>query len=360
MAESISHPKTEKLQQALLRLGRNEALRHELLDWLKQAEKRLEGPSPFAVRDEITGPIVDALHTNEDKYEKTLEGGVRFQFLYRTKIAREFLLSAREHPTHVWEPQTTRLLQYLARNTKKDILIGGAYFGDHAILLGRQLEDSDRLIHCFEPDISQSGMLKINAEINNLDNMRIHPLGLWRESNQHLKLEGFDSLASSVVADNEPGAFATVSIDDYMATQGRACGLIMIDIEGGELNVLQGSATTLKQDKPVIVFEVHRDYVDWTNGLLATPICSLLTNAGYQIFAIRDFNSNQEMGQRPIELIPADKVYLEGPSHGFNMLAIQDKELISNALFSIVENVSPKLLRHKNPALHHPLDGLPD
>jgi hypothetical protein len=65
------------------------------------------------------------------------------------------------------------------------------------------------------------------------------------------------------------------------------------------------------------------------------------------------------MHGRSIELIPADKVYLEGPPHGFNMLAVPPGGLLDTPLFRVVENVSPKLLRHKSPALHHPLDGLP-
>ncbi|HUH60929.1 MAG TPA: FkbM family methyltransferase [Candidimonas sp.] len=357
MDQYINDEGADKLHRALFRLGRNEALRSELLAWLKHAEKTLEGS--FSVRDEITGPIMDALHSSDDQYEKALENGTRYRFLYRTKIARDFLLSDREHPTHVWEPQTTRLLQYFAGQTSNDIVIGGAYFGDHAILLGQQLKDTNRLVHCFEPDVAQSGMLKANAQLNELDNLRINRLGLWRESDQHLQLVGFDSLASSIVASDSAEGFATASIDDYMRAQERSCGLVMIDIEGGELSVLQGSRHTLEQDRPVVVFEVHRDYVDWSNGLLATPICSLLSAAGYKLFAVRDFNTNQEMGQRCIELIPASTVYLEGPSHGFNMLAIQDENLIANPLFRIVEGVSPKLLRHKNAALHHPLDGLP-
>lgn len=358
MDKHINNLGTDKLRQALFRLGRNKALRSELLTWLKQAEEKIDGP--FSVRDEITGPIIDALHSEDDKYEKTLENGAQYQFLYRTKIARDFLLSDRIHPTHVWEPQTTRLLQYLASNTNNDIVIGGAYFGDHAVLLGRQLQGSDQLVHCFEPDSAQSEMLRINAKINSLDNMRIHQFGLWCESNQHMKLVGFDSLATSVMSDDSSEGFETTSIDDYMFAQDSHCGLIMIDIEGGELSVLQGSTKTLERDKPVIVFEIHRDYVDWSNGLLNTPICTLLSNSGYEIFALRDFNTNQEMGQRCIELIPADKVYLDGPPHGFNMLAIQNRDLISNPLFKLVEGVSPKLLKHKNAELHHPLDGLPE
>lgn len=139
----------QKLKQALALLGRDAQLRKQMIEWLKEAEKVIDYTG--SVRDDVTGPIVDALHTDDDQYEKTLNDGTRFELLYRTKIARDFLLSQRQHPSHVWEPQTTRLLQHLAAHTQGDVLIGGAYFGDHAILLGRQLKDSGRKVHCFEP-----------------------------------------------------------------------------------------------------------------------------------------------------------------------------------------------------------------
>ncbi|EGI76495.1 FkbM family methyltransferase [Hylemonella gracilis] len=346
-----------RLQNALLQLGRDANLRVELMDWLKRAEGRLSYGA--SVRDDITGPIIDALHSEQDVYEKQLADGTRFRFLYRTKIARDFLLAEQERPSHVWEPQTTRLLQHLTARTPGDVLIGGAYFGDHAVVLGVQLKGSGRWVHCFEPNTDQAAMLTANGQLNGLDNLRINKLGLWHESSQRLKLDGFDSFANAVLATGDEG-FETITIDDYCQAQKRAIGVLMLDIEGAELRALQGATRVLAQDKPAVVFEVHRDYVDWSVGLTQTPICTLLKNAGYQLYAVRDFNTHQEMAGRPIELIPADSVYLEGPPHGFNMLAVADAAAIAGPLFKQVKNVSPKLLRHKSPALHHPLDGMPD
>ena len=73
---------------------------------------------------------------------------------------------------------------------------------------------------------------------------------------------------------------------------------------------------------------------------------------------MRDFNSNVDMRGKPVELIPAAEVYLEGPPHGFNMVAVKDPSRFDGAGYKIVRQVSPKLLRHKDPALHHPTDGL--
>jgi FkbM family methyltransferase len=347
----------QRLQQAMHRLGRHPALRRELLELLRRAEPVLAGQG--AVREEITGPIADALHDEHDRYEKTLADGTRLRFLFRTKIARDFLMAEREHPTHVWEPQTTRLLLTLARGLDADALVGGAYFGDQAILLARQLQPRARRVHCFEPNPDQAAMLAENAQLNRLDNVVVQRAGLWSTGTAHLKLDGFDSFANAVAA--APGdrdAFPTVAIDDYRAEHGLRLGLIQLDIEGAEHQALLGAAATLAQDRPDIVFEVHRHYVDWSRGLLETDLCRYLRQLGYTLYALRDFNSHREMGERAIELVPAQAVYLDGPPHGFNMLALADSSRLQTPAFRIVRDVSPKLLAHKDPALHHPLDGL--
>lgn len=346
----------KRLQRALYLLGRNESVRGRLIEFLRDVEKELQFDG--SVRDEITGPIVDVLHDEKDVYEKSLADGTRFRFLFRTKIARDFLMATQEHPSHVWEPQTTKLLLGLTSGLKGDVIVGGAYFGDQAVLVAKNIRPSGRTIHCFEPNLDQAGMLQHNFKINNLDNVRINTLGLWSESSVRLKLDGFDSFANAVKAGADEEGFETISIDDYRNQFNLEIGLIQLDIEGAELGTLQGAVKTIAQFKPHIVFEVHRDYVDWSHGLENTELCRLLLEAGYHVFAIRDFNSHYEMPGKPVELIPADKVYLEGPPHGFNMVAVQDAAIFSGPGYKIIKNVSPKLLLHKDPALHHPTDGL--
>ena len=176
----------QRLRAAMHQLGRDPALRAAMLALMKRAEDSLACAG--AVREDVTGPIVDALHGDNDRYEKTLADGTRFRFLFRTKIARDFLLSEREHPSHVWEPQTTRLLLDLSRGLAGDVVVGGAYFGDQAILVARSLP-TGRLVHCFEPNKDQAGMLEQNVSLNRLDNVRVNRCGLWSSSDARLRLD---------------------------------------------------------------------------------------------------------------------------------------------------------------------------
>ena len=352
------HPKA---LAALGRIASDDAWRRSFIRQLIAFEGAIDAPG-VDVREEITGPLVDALFDDDQIVSKSLSNCVTFEFLYRSKIARDFVMSVPEAPDHAWEPQTSRILVKLARAAKQ-VVIGGAYFGDHAILIARAIAGEGGVVHAFEPNDEQRAMLQRNAEINGLSNIRPRPEGLWSDSSTSLKLVGYDSFATAEVAESgAEGGFRTVTIAEYLAGAGvDRLDLIVLDIEGAELGALKGAERFLAKPKgeaPNVLFEVHRHYVDWSKGLENTDIVKLLTGHGYSVFALRDFNSNYDLSGRPIELIPASAVYLEGPPHGFNMVAVKDATLFAGPDYAIVRGVSPKLLRHKDPRLHHPLGGL--
>lgn len=351
-----------RIAEALALIGRDEALRELFVRACLAAEKQLDRRGP--VRDDVTGPIVDALHRDVGVLRKQLSSGEVLEFPYRSKIAREFVMSEPRVPDHVWEPQTTKLLLRLAEGAKH-VLVGGAYFGDHAVLLAKKIAAWGGVCHAFEPNPEQSAMLARNAHLNGLDNLRVLRMGLWGTSNCTLRLVGEDSHAHpELAAEAGEGTFPTVTVDNYLEQQGvPRVDLIMLDIEGGEFEVLKGAQTQLalpETEAPAVVFEVHRHYVDWSAGLDRTDVALFLAAHGYRVFALRDFNANVDLAGKPIELVPADDIYLEGPPHGFNMLAVKgESKLRLLGDYKLCPGVSPKLLAHKDPKLHHPTDGLP-
>jgi FkbM family methyltransferase len=338
---------------ALKIVGRDDATRARIIAALQEYEGLPEHRFT-TVRDDVTGPIADALHASIDVVRKQLRSGLLVDFPYRSKIARDFVMSIPEKPDHIWEPQTTKLLIHLSRDIT-DVIVGGAYFGDQAILIADALRGRGTC-HAFEADAHQAAMLERNAALNALDNVRVSTAALWSDSVSRLRFVGYDAFASMVAADD---GIPTVTIDDYAASSAIArVGLIMLDVEGGELHALRGAERVLSGDAPHVVFEIHRRYVDWSAGLHNTDIVRYLASFGYTLFAIRDFQSNYDLGNRPVELVPVETAYLEGPPHGFNVLAIRDTVVIENDAFRITPNVSPKLLLHRDPKLHHPAGGL--
>ena len=352
--------RVSRLEDALAAVGSDSSLRERMIRLCQEIEARLARPD-FDVREQITGPIVDALHRDVGPLKKRLGNGLLFQFQYGGKIAREFVMSADAEPDHVWEPQTTKLLIYLAERARI-VVVAGAYAGDQALLVAQKLRDVGGVCHCFEPDLEQLEILRRNAETNQLTaHMVLNGVGLWDKENAALRLVGDGELGhpEETEGSGEGRPIPTTTVDAYGTRHGLASiDVLMLDVEGGEHAVLRGASRYLSQpvDKaPAVVFEVHRAYVDWSNGLDNTDIGRLLRAHGYKLRAVRDYQSNVPMAGEPIELVDAAGAYLEGPPHGFNMLAVKDEALVQGPLFRICSGVSPKLLRHRDPRLHKPL-----
>lgn len=300
------------------------------------------------VRDIISGPLADELFMGE-KFLKELDNGIKINFVYNSKIAREFLLSQPVVPNHVWEPQTTKLLLHFSKDAE-NVIIAGAYFGDQAIPVAQNIKNKG-LCHTFEPNKNNSDLIIENARLNGLNNVLINNLALWNKSNEKLVFEGEDALASTIEAgDSNSNVLHTITIDDYVTQNVKGpVNLLMIDVEGSEIKVLEGAENTVKKHKPVVVFETHSLYNDWSRGLENSDSVKLLTDLGYQVFAVREFHQNIDTGAMPVELLPLNRTYCEiPPHHGFNLLAVPNGKLIENDLFKVVYDLSPKLILPKN------------
>ncbi len=344
------------MRTALAAIGADEEAREAFLVAMRVAERRL-ARRDVNVREETTGPLVDALFAGVDAVEVRLTDGTELAVPYRSRIARDLVLRPDAVPDHVFEPQTTKLLARLARGARH-VLIGGAYVGDHAVPLARALAPHGGVVHAFEPNPELFGFLVANASRNGVTNLRANQLGLWDRSDTGLKLSGHDAYAH-VEPSTDPDAIRSVSVDDYGARAGiDAFDVIMIDVEGAELAVLRGAGRYLAmpaERAPSVIYEVNRRYVDWTPGLERTEIVALLTESGYRSFGVRDYQDNVPLPGVAVELVPVESAYLAGPPHGFNVLAIKGEELLSDPAVRVVSEVSPKYLHHRDPALHAPL-----
>ncbi len=342
------------LDPALSWIAANPAARASVVRSLIEIERNMPYREGFNIRDEVTGPIVDRLFAHGEMVTKTLADGLMISCRYTSKIARDFVMAHRDPPDHVWEPQTTRLLPHLARGARH-VVVGGAYFGDQSTPLAREVAPTG-VVHCFELSPDNAEMLELNARQNDLANVRVSRTGLWSRETS-LSLAGSDAYAAPLAAPG--GRFAATTLDAYLDRQGiDRIDLVMLDIEGGELEALRGAAGQLGKspgESPALVFEVHAAYVDWSGGLRSSCIVRFVESHGYCCYCVRDYNSNVSMVGRPIELIPADDVHLDGPPHGFNVVAVKRPELLDPEIFSFCRGVSPKLLFHRDPRLHAPL-----
>ncbi len=348
------------LELALARAGEDEQVRTAVFEALRNAEAHADDPTAF--RFEVRWPLILAMLANAGTQRVHLANGLVFEVGPDSRIDQAFLLATEGSPDHVWEPQTTKLIQALAEE-RNEAIVGGAYIGDHALFLAQAVARHGGWVHAFEPMEHPFRRLLRNAELSRIGNMTAHRLALWDTSGLDVRLEGPPALASISASASAYGheTVPSITIDDYIAAERLdSVGILMLDTEGSEERALAGASGLLSSpypEAPHCIFEIHRDYVDWSEGLPSTEILRSLTEQGYLVFAIRDVHGNRPMRDYPIEVIPADRVYLEGPPHGFNLLATKDADLPRRLGLRTVTDVSPKLLVHRDPALHHPLDG---
>src|SRR2546423_124979 len=278
------------LPRALSTAGKNERLRKTVFEALRQAEIEADNAASFC--EEVRWPLIVSLLSEVKTHRVTLENGLIFEVSPDSRIEKALLLSPVEHPDHVWEPQTTKLLMALAQ-WASHIIVGGAYIGDQVLPMAQVTgsRDPSGIVHAFEP--MQHAFLRLlrNLEINNITNVVPQRLGLWDQSSVSLNIEGHLGLASSLPIEegrNRLGeVIESISIDDYVKSrQLKSVDVIMLDTEGGEEKALLGARETIARHAPNIVFEIHRHFVDWTGGLEKTSIIEFLRSYGYTVFAI--------------------------------------------------------------------------
>jgi FkbM family methyltransferase len=344
------------LTRLISAMARGPRSRSALLEALRLGATCTGGATAYQQR--FRWPIVRDVVEREGRHRLELQDDLVLEISTLSRIEQAALLSTARHPDHVWEPQTTRLLSLLSRGSG-DVVVGGAYIGDQVIPIAHALRRAGdaTTVHAFEPMAAAYAQLSRNVALNSLANVVTHLQALWDDAAASLALEGPPALARCVPS--EPSAaIASTTIDGYVAERRLdRVGLIMLDLEGGEERALRGARSQLArtaESAPNLVFEVHRDYVDWSEGLSKTSPVALVASLGYTAYAVRDYHDNVAMAGRPIELVPVDSVYLDGPPHGFNLLATKDPDLVRRLDVAIVEGVSPKLLAHGDPRLHRP------
>lgn len=317
----------------------------------------------FNSREVIVYPLLDTLFAYGARLDVELDVGLRLSYAYKTNIAKEILLREREFPSHAWEPMTTRVVELALsfhQELRGSVLIGGAYFGDHALVAANTIKSLGVTgnVICVEPDPESHGLLLENAEQNDLsDVLGVETGVLWSAPGLKFTLDDEDSHAS--VSLNTSGNLESQTIDQILADRSiNDVALILLDIEGSEAQALDGASQTLSappSKAPVVVVEIHRNYVDWSYGLNGTPIVKLLRQHDYEVYALRDVQGNWELDLDKIEIVTLESVVLDGPPHGFNLIAAKDNNFFNDEHFLVVSNVSPKYLRHQDPALHAPL-----
>lgn len=136
----------------------------------------------------------------------------------------------------------------------------GANVGQHTLFMSALAKE----VHAFEPYEPVRQRISEKVSRNGLTNVTIHPIGLGMqdEDRQFFRPDAFKLGIGSFMAESlkdgavEYGKLAIRRGDDYLQDHSIGpVGLIKIDVEGLEREVLEGLRNTLRRDRPVVIVE---------------------------------------------------------------------------------------------------------
>jgi FkbM family methyltransferase len=157
----------------------------------------------------------------------------------------------------------------------------GANVGFYSLMAARWVGRSGHVV-AFEPVPSNLRWLRRHLEVNGVSNVRIEEVAVWHTNGRRRFMETADRVSSHV---SERGQFTvrTATVDTLMAS-GRypPPTHVKIDVEGAELQVLQGARDTLSTWSPTVFLATH--------GTPCESDCrDLLQSVGYAMQPIRGY-----------------------------------------------------------------------
>ena len=191
-----------------------------------------------------------------------------------------------------YEVLETILLKNLSVSAKT-ILDIGANVGYYSVILGSQLK-KDQELYAFEPIKSSFAQLKRNIKLNNLEGkVKMFNLAL-SDKEETLKLfipktSGSSATSARLLHPEEENWIEEVhcqTLDSFMHTkQIDSCDLLKIDVEGAELQILNGAISTIDRFKPVIFTELLRK---WSAAYDYHPndVIKMLRELNFQCFCV--------------------------------------------------------------------------
>lgn len=199
----------------------------------------------------------------------------------------KIVTSWRDYPAAILGYGEEALTRWLLENAKRGEtwLDVGAHYGYTSLALGRSVGAEGR-VYAFEPSLASAGCLARTRATNALWTWTVCPFALNRSPIMHTQelpiWRGMiDSQLSGGHADGTERFFA-IGLDgiwDSLAGGKQEIHGIKIDVQGMELDVLEGAASTLRKFTPKLVIEVH-------TSISRTRLKQLLAEAGYGVIPV--------------------------------------------------------------------------
>lgn len=162
----------------------------------------------------------------------------------------------------------------------------GANIGHISLFVSKNFPSANIL--AFEPHPETFKILKRNCELNEVDNINYFENGLGAESTEATIYNNWEvnrgGASITVNTDGDKGHSIDIkALDDVVAAE--RIGIIKIDVEGFEMEVLKGSQEIIKRDKPVLIIEVSDER---SAGCTPLEIYQMIVDfGGYEVYKLK-------------------------------------------------------------------------
>jgi FkbM family methyltransferase len=151
----------------------------------------------------------------------------------------------------------------------------GANCGYHAIIATRAVGPKGR-VYAFEPMPMLAARIRDNAARNSFDNLRVIETAVSDIDGEiSFGVVGPLSVINGMAMVGHPDTVDTVTVSsirlDAFCVDHNRPDLLLIDVEGSEIKVLEGGLQMISQHRPVIMVEVHwlgQTFIDFFNQAL--------------------------------------------------------------------------------------------
>lgn len=195
-----------------------------------------------------------------------------------------------------------RLLRELIYSKKiKTVFDVGANIGDYTRKIHEL--DKDIEIHCFEPDSISFGKLSKRLNIRNiyLNNIALNDsVGIRNlyHNKEHAVLNSFYSQKECGSPNTIRKLVKTTTLDKYCLDNSiKHIGLLKIDVEGGEMNVLQGTRRMLK-NSAIDFIQFEFGFAAHAARVYFKDFVDFFKKFGYELYKLKPLK-NEKIQYRP-------------------------------------------------------------
>lgn len=194
--------------------------------------------------------------------------------------------------------------------------------------------DQSREYFGFEVNPSCIAYLKELIKVNSFHNINLMPFGLADKTGvtrlQYYYNNEVD-VTASIIQDYRPDDRVVKSeyvissrMDDLEVFSQNKIGIIKVDVEGAELEVISGAKQTISDHRPVLIIEILPAYSEENMNRInrQSQIESIFKDLGYNFFRIKKDNANHFKG-----LIGIDTFQVDGKISQCDYLLVPEEKI---------------------------------